>query len=111
MYGYGFPPPYYPPPMYGPPQYGPTSPVTPTPSDLERGYKLALKIRSKEERKKEKEKEAEGKKKTDERKKIEDSKRRTLFGLEWYILGILSYPFIGPLYYIATNHLKVFGGH
>ncbi len=100
MYGY----PFYPPPYGG---YPPPT-ITPNPDVEARAYKIALKLINKEAKKKEKEKEAEGKKKADEKKKIEDSKRRTLFGLEWYILGIISYPFVGPAYRIITNSFEVF---
>lgn len=96
MYPYGFPPP----PFYGyqPPQYGPGPTAPPSPSDLERGMKIAIRMRLKEERKKEKIEEAKNKQKADEKKKAEESKGRSLLSVEWFILGILAYPFVGPAY-------------
>lgn len=93
MYGY----PYTPPPYYGYPQ--PQYPQTPpSPNDIEKGMKIALKLRAKEERKEEKKKADAEKKKSDEKKKAEESKGRSLLSLEWFILGILAYPFVGPAY-------------
>jgi hypothetical protein len=65
----------------------------PSMKDMERRWIV------KEHRKKEKAKQ-------DVIKKAEAARRRTLSLLEWYILGILSYPFVGPLYHIAINHMN-----
>lgn len=103
MYGYHMPPP----PFWGYPQPN----MLPPPDSIEaRAYKIAAKLRDKDHKKEEKKKEAEAKKKADDKKKAEDSRRRNLFGLEWYILGILSYPLVGPAYRIITHNLEVFSG-
>lgn len=100
----------YPPPYGGyPPAYPPPA-NTPSAGDLEKGFRIAMKLRQKEERKEEKKKENEAKKKAEDRKKAEESRSKNFFGLEWYILGILSYPIIGPLYKLATHNLEVFSG-
>lgn len=108
MYGYpwGMPPPQI---VYPPNQQYPQGPVMPTQNDLEKGFKLAVRMRMKEERKKEKAEEAKNKAKADDKKKAEESKGKTLMTLEWYILGIISYPIVGPLFRIATHNLEVFG--
>lgn len=96
MYGYPYgPPPFYPPPPY--PQQGMT------PEIEARAIKIAAKIVSKEAKKKEREKDTEAKKKAEEKKKIEDSKRRNFSAIEWFVLGLLSYPFVGPLYTLVTH--------
>lgn len=95
---YGYQPPIYPPQQM---PYGP-----PSPTDLERGMIIAMKLRRKDEKKEERKKEAEAKKKEDEKKKVAESKGRSLLSVEWFILGILSYPFVGPAYKYLT-HLGV----
>lgn len=100
-----YPYPWGPPPMYPTPPQMPYGP--PSPTDIERGMMIAMKLKNKADRKEEKKKEAEAKKKADDKKKAEDNKGKTLFGIEWYILGILSYPIVGPLYRLLTNNLEV----
>lgn len=105
MYGYPWGPP--PPPMWPQNYPSPQYPAVPNPSDIERGFKIAVKLREKEEKKKAKAEEAKNKVKTDDKKKAEENKGKTLFGIEWYILGILSYPIVGPLYRLATHNLEI----
>lgn len=40
----------------------------------------------------------------------EKNKVRNLTGFEWFVLGILMYPVVGPLYRIATHNFEVFSG-
>jgi hypothetical protein len=92
---YGYPPPNYP-------------PMNPIPPDIEaRATQIAMKLVSKEKRKKEKEEERKVKAKADDKKKAEERKRNSFNLIEWYILGALSYPFIGPLYKMVQHYMGV----
>ncbi len=88
--------------MYPPPYgYG-----QPTPDDFQRGLKLALKMREREEKKEIRKKEMETKKKETEKKAAEEARNRTLTSVEWFIFGIIAYPFIGPLYNYALHNAQ-----
>lgn len=90
--------------FYGyPPQYPQQMQMPPSPSDLERGMKIAMKLRAKEDRKEAKKKEDSDKNKSAEKKKAEEARHKNLSALEWFILGILAYPFVGPLYNYVTH--------
>lgn len=98
----------YPPP-YGyapPPQPYPPSFQPPTPDDFQRGLKLALKLREREEKKEFKKKDMEAKKKADDKKANDAASQRTLTSIEWFIIGIILSPFVGPLYTYALNHAQ-----
>ena len=41
--------------------------------------------------------------------KKEEKKGRSLTGIEWFIIGLLMYPVVGPLYNIATHNLEMLG--
>lgn len=99
-----YPPPY--PPPYGPPPYNPMQ--TPlSPSEFERGIRIAVKLKSKEENKIKKKEEAEKKKKEEDKKKAEAARMRSLTGIEWFIIGLLMYPVVGPAYKLITHNLDV----
>lgn len=96
--------------VYVPDQpYGPPNPYQQTPNflppDIEaRATKIAMKLMAKEQKKKDKAKEEETKKKDSEKKKAEEKSGYRLMFLEWYVLGALSYPFLGPLYRLAKHY-------
>jgi hypothetical protein len=76
-----------------PPPYG-----MPTQDDFERGMKIAMKLRDKEANKKAKAKEL-------EEKKIVAAKQRMMTSLEWFIIGVLMQPVVGPLYHLMLHKL------
>lgn len=98
-----YPPPY---PPYGPPPFNNQPQLTA--SEFERGIKIAMKLKSKEENKIKRKEEAEKKKKEDDKKKMEAARMRSLTGIEWFIIGLLMYPVVGPAYKILTHNLDVF---
>ncbi len=77
-----------------PPPYG-----FPDKDDFERGMKIAMKLRDKEANKKLKVKEL-------EEKKAAASRARTMTSLEWFIIGILMQPVVGPLYHLLLHKLQ-----
>ena len=81
----------YPYPYYSPP---------PDHELIERAMKLAIKLKERDANKKMKAKEA-------EEKKIAASKARMMTSLEWFIIGILMQPVVGPLYHLALHKLQV----
>lgn len=83
-------------------------PYPPPPDVYAQALQIAQRLAAKKEKKEQREKDAKKKAEADEKKRAEESKSRTLLGLEWFILGILSYPIVGPLYHIAINHMEVF---
>jgi len=96
----------FPPPFYGYPQNNITPPLTA--SEFERGIKIAMKLKSKEENKIKKKEEAEKKKKEEDKKRMEAARMRSLTGIEWFIIGLLMYPIVGPAYKLLTHNLEVF---
>lgn len=104
-YGY---PGYPPPPFWGYPQPNIQQMPMPLPPDIEaRATKIAMKLMAKEQKKKDKAKEEETKKKDAEKKKAEEKSGYRLMFVEWYVLGALSYPFLGPLYRLAKHYAGV----
>jgi len=81
----------YPPPMW--PGYPP-----PNNDHLERGIRLAIKMAQREEREKERKKLGEKKERDEYRKRAYDGRRSFLVALELYIFGVISYPFVMPMY-------------
>jgi len=77
-----------------PPPYG-----MPTQDDFERGMKIAMKLRDKEANKKSKAKEA-------EEKKAKEAGQRMMTSLEWFIIGIIMQPVVGPLYHLCLHKLQ-----
>ena len=66
---------------------------------FEKGMKIAMKLRDREAKQKERGKER-------EKKEAEAARLRRLTSLEWFILGIVSYPIVGPMYNVAIHHLQ-----
>lgn len=89
MYGY----PQYP--MIFPPQQGDQQ------KHFELGMKMAEKLIAREAREKERTERMKRQNDITSRKDAAARRSRTLISIEWYILGILSYPLWAPLYQMA----------
>lgn len=97
MYGYGYPPPW----GYTPPPNGGMGMDN---STLEKGMRIAMKISQREAREKERHENRKKRDKMDEQKQREAARSRTLTSLEWFIIGVVLQPFVGPLYnYLLHN--------
>ncbi len=81
--------------MYQYPFYGPRPP---TEDDFERGMRIAMKLRDREAKKKARTKE-------NEEKKAKEASSRMMSSLEWFIIGILMQPIVGPMYHLAVHKL------
>ena len=101
MYNYPTPPFWgYPPPMVGQQQ---------TPIEqayIEKGMRLAEKIRNRDLREMERAKSLEKKFRDEEYKRVAATRARMLTSLEWFIIGVISYPFVGPMYQLALSHVQ-----
>jgi len=91
----------YPPPVIIPP--GQQRPLTP--EEFERGMKFVHRQREREERNKERIERNKKKAKQEESDRAAAVRARTFNTLEWYILGILSYPFWAPVYRVMMSHM------
>ena len=88
----------YPPPMWG---YPPSAPPQLTEDQFKKGMIFAAKYAAREEREKERKKNNDRRAKIEDQKNAEAKRRRVWLALEIYIIGIISQPFVVPLY----NHL------
>ena len=79
--------------------------------DFERGMKIAERLANRRERDKERHEEIKIKRRKEERKESAAARARTLTMLEWYIIGIVSYPLVGPLYNAAVAHVQAMAVH
>lgn len=96
---YNYPPPYWmPPPMN---QGGTIDHNT-----IEKGIRIAQKIASRELRESERLANRMKKAKDDERKEATAARARMLTSLEWFIIGCISYPIVGPLYQLAIRSVS-----
>lgn len=95
MYGYPYPP------MY--PQQNNNIPI----EYIEKGIKIAEKLASRDQREKERAERMKQRKRDEDQKQAVAARARTLSALEWFILGIISYPFVGPLYQLALTHVQM----
>jgi hypothetical protein len=94
----------YPPPFWGYPQQSQN--MNMDQNALEKGMRIALKISQREAREKER---LDNKKKRDrdeERKRVEAARQRSFTSLEWFIIGVIMYPIVGPLYNLAIHNLQ-----
>lgn len=93
--------------MYPPPFWGyPPQQTQITQSDLEKGMMLAQRLASRRDREDERKEKLKKRQKEDERRQAESRRARTLTSLEWFIIGVVSYPFVGPLYNLALQHAQ-----
>lgn len=83
-------------PMMFPPQQGPDQQKY-----IEFGMKQAEKLMLRDAREKERSEHKKRQNETNSRKDAAARRSRTLISIEWYILGILSYPLWAPLYQAA----------
>lgn len=96
---------YYPPPWwgYGPgpqPQNGSNKKDKKlTQRDIDRAVRMAIGHREHSKNQKRKRREEEGK-------KAAAARARFFSSLEWFIIGILMYPIVGPLYHVIVNHVE-----
>jgi hypothetical protein len=97
MYGYP-----YPPMIYPPPQNTPNIDV----KYIEQGIKIAERLASRDQREKERAERMKQKKKDEDQKQAIAARARTLTALEWFIFGIISYPFVGPLYNMGLHYIQ-----
>lgn len=77
-------------PHHYPPPYGMS------PEDVERIAKVAIRLKERDARKKAKAKEV-------EERKAKESSGRMFSALEWFIVGVLLHPIVGPLYNLAIH--------
>lgn len=94
---YGYPPPMWPP---GPQQN------TIDQNTFEKGIQIALKIQQREAREKERLENRVKRAKDDDRKEAAAARSRALTSIEWFIIGVISYPIVGPLYNLAIHRLS-----
>lgn len=87
---YGYPPPV----MMPPPQQNNQI----SPEQFQKGIAFAHKLATREEREKQRKKDQEKKERRDAKQEARDATHRLLNCIYLYVLGILSYPFVGPLY-------------
>lgn len=87
-----------------PPNWG--YPMIPPPNDdhFRKGLEFATRLALREEREKQRRKDREKKERDDWKKQARESRRSFLICLELYILGVISYPIVGPLYKLAVSH-------
>ena len=78
----------------------------PPPDVMAQAMQIAQRLAEKKEKKEKREKANKIKAEEDLKRRAAESKSRTLLGLEWFILGILSYPIVGPAYHILLNHVE-----
>lgn len=80
----------------------------PPPNDdqFQRGMRLAMKIAQREAREKERQENRKKRDRDEERKRSAAGKAKFLSSLEWFIIGVISYPFVGPMYNIALHNLQ-----
>lgn len=93
-YGYGYPPPMIPPFQGGPDQQ----------KYIEFGMKQAEKLMLREQREFERNQTKKKHEEKENRKAAEARRTRTLLSIEWYVLGIISYPLWAPLYQHAIKY-------
>lgn len=74
---------------------------------IEKGIKIAERLQNRDRTMKERDERMKAKKRDEERQQAVAARARTLTAIEWFILGIVSYPFVGPLYQLALNHVLV----
>lgn len=72
---------------------------------IEKGIQIALKIASREAREAERIGNRMKKQKDDEKKEAAASRARVLYSIEWFIIGIISYPVVGPLYQLMITRI------
>lgn len=95
MYGY---PPWLPPPVMGGDDHQ---------KYFEKGMHIAHKLYMREQREKERQDERKHKKQDDERKRSREARDRFFTKLEWFILGCLSFPIVGPLYHALIKSVTI----
>jgi hypothetical protein len=78
---------------------------------FKKGMEMAQRIALREAREKERHEDRKRKHRDEERKQAAAARARTLTALEWYILGIVSFPFVGPLYNMAIQHVTQMAVH
>src|SRR2546430_1010094 len=100
---YGYPFYGYPPPMLGPPQGGPQ--INISQEAYEKGLAWAAKMEQRKIREKERELRNKERKAKEDKRESRAAVGRTFLFVEWYILGILSYPLWAPMYRaFMTSH-------
>lgn len=97
MYGYGYPPPYW-----GPP---PANGGNLDHNTLEKGIRIAQKIAARDHREAERLANRMKKDKEDERKRLQAARSSTFFAIEWFIIGVIAYPIVGPLYQLLIHRV------
>jgi hypothetical protein len=68
------------------------------PEDVERIAKVAIRLKERDARKKMKMKET-------EEKKAKDASNRMMTSLEWFIIGIILQPVVGPMYNMLVHRV------
>lgn len=93
--------------------YGPWPPVIGPPQDqqkyIEYGMRQAEKLMQRERREKERQDNFKKKAIDDARKHAREARSRLFSSLEWFIIGVISYPIVGPLYNAAIHAAKAYG--
>ena len=102
MYGYGYPPP----PWMGYPPPNVTAGADPsiTQKHFERGMQVAQRLAQREAREKERADKNKKRRIDEDRRSAKESFNRTFLYIEWFIIGVLAQPLVGPLYQAAINH-------
>ena len=76
---------------------------------IEYGMRQAEKLMHRERREKERQDNLKKKAMDDARKHAKEARSRLFTALEWFIIGVISYPIVGPLYNVVVKSAQTYG--